>query len=282
MRQFVRLGVAVLLSVSCSPAVAPQTLETPALAPASTARQAQPTAEPTPDRRQEQVLQDKLEGALAYVSQIRQLPAKSAVRGRLIGRSEIQTYISAQLDEETPPDLLQATEALLYGLGTVDADFDYRASVIALMSSQLLGFYDPKQKTFFVGGDLAGDEADVTLWHELVHALQDQHYDLSKLTDWQPDLGDSQAAVHSLAEGDATVLDAYEKVYGRDCAEAAPRIEHAQVLNADLIRRMRDMGVVACIQPAGSPARKMYATGGRFTRWMPLASCVVFQLCVCP
>lgn len=47
-----------------------------------------------------------------------------------------------------------------------------------------------------------------------------------------------------------TVLDAYDSVYGRDCAAEAPRIEHAQVLHDDLIARMADMGVVACIQPS--------------------------------
>ncbi|MBI1845165.1 MAG: amidohydrolase family protein [Actinobacteria bacterium] len=46
-----------------------------------------------------------------------------------------------------------------------------------------------------------------------------------------------------------TVLDAYEKIYGKDCAAAAPRIEHAQVLRPDLVARMASMGVVACIQP---------------------------------
>jgi predicted amidohydrolase YtcJ len=45
------------------------------------------------------------------------------------------------------------------------------------------------------------------------------------------------------------VLDAYEKVYGSDCPAAAPRVEHAQVLRADLVRRMAELGVVACIQP---------------------------------
>jgi predicted amidohydrolase YtcJ len=45
------------------------------------------------------------------------------------------------------------------------------------------------------------------------------------------------------------VLDAYENVWGSDCPEAAPRIEHAQVLRADLVRRMAELGVVACIQP---------------------------------
>jgi predicted amidohydrolase YtcJ len=39
-------------------------------------------------------------------------------------------------------------------------------------------------------------------------------------------------------------------IYGTGCAEAAPRIEHAQVLRPDLVDRMAEMGVVACIQPS--------------------------------
>lgn len=228
-----RLVAVALLSVSCAPAaiapaaakpVQPRSVAPPPLAPLATA----PTSAAA--RAKEQALQDKLQTALAYISEIRRLPAKSAVKGRLMYRAELERYISAQLDEETPPDVLEATEALLYGFGTVDADFDYRACVIKLMSSQLLGFYDPKQKTFFVGEDLVGDEADVTLWHELVHALQDQHYDLTHLADWQPDLGDSQAAVHALAEGDATsaMLDALMKPRGATALDVPEGLMRAQ------------------------------------------------------
>lgn len=231
MNRLLGIAVTACLGVSCAPAAAPQASAPVAAPPASTAR-ADASALPSAPLGRDQALQAKLEDALAYVSEIRQLPAKSAVTGRLIGRAEIQRYISAQLDDETPKDVLQATEALLYGLGTVDADFDYRASVISLMSSQLLGFYDPKQKTFFVSGDLDGEEADVTLWHELVHALQDQHYDLSHLTDWQPDQGDSQAAVHALAEGDATsaMLDAMLKPRGSTALEVPESLMRAQTV----------------------------------------------------
>ena len=218
-----------LLSVSCAPAAPPPRAvpERVALAAPSTSVATIPVDPVSP---QERALQDKLSSALTYMSEIRQLAAKSEVRGRLIGRNEIQAFISAQIDDETPKDVLQATEALLYGFGTVDADFDYRGTVIGLMSSQLLGFYDPKRKTFFVGGDLSGEEADVTLWHELVHALQDQHYDLSHLTEWQPDQGDSQAAVHSLAEGDATsaMLDAMLKPRGVTALEVPDGLMRAQ------------------------------------------------------
>jgi predicted amidohydrolase YtcJ len=50
-----------------------------------------------------------------------------------------------------------------------------------------------------------------------------------------------------------TVLDAYDLAFGADqtaMAAAAPRIEHASVLDTELIDRMADSGVVACIQPS--------------------------------
>jgi predicted amidohydrolase YtcJ len=50
-----------------------------------------------------------------------------------------------------------------------------------------------------------------------------------------------------------TVLDAYDLAFDGDqaaIAAAAPRIEHASVLSADLIARMAANGVVACIQPS--------------------------------
>lgn len=68
-------------------------------------------------------------------------------------------------------------------------------------------------------------------------------------------------AVHAI--GDRAIeaaLDAYENVYGDDCAAAAPRIEHAQLLRPDLIERIAAMGVVVCIQPSfavsDAPARR--------------------------
>jgi predicted amidohydrolase YtcJ len=61
-------------------------------------------------------------------------------------------------------------------------------------------------------------------------------------------------ATHAIGDrAVGTVLDAYDLVFGRDraaIAAAAPRIEHASVLSAELIARLADTGVVACIQPS--------------------------------
>jgi hypothetical protein len=222
------LATGLLLTVSCAPAAT--RTETPiAKTPPSLVASSDTAADEPVDPKQAE-LERKLEKALAYMAQIRGLPAKSKVQGRLIARDAVEQYLRQQIDAETPPDVLQATEALLYGFGSVDRDFDYRGSVIALMTSQLLGFYDPEQKAFFVSGELSGDEADVTLWHELVHALQDQYYDLAKLTDWQADLGDTQAAIHSLAEGDATsaMLDAMLKPRGATALDVPEGLMRAE------------------------------------------------------
>jgi predicted amidohydrolase YtcJ len=83
-------------------------------------------------------------------------------------------------------------------------------------------------------------------------------------------------ATHAI--GDRAIeacLDAYSSVYGSVEAvrAAVPRIEHAQVLRPELVERMADLGVVACIQPcfATSDAESIaLALAGRFPmsyRW---------------
>ena len=75
-------------------------------------------------------------------------------------------------------------------------------------------------------------------------------------------------ATHAIGDrGIETVLDAYEKVFGADCAAAAPRIEHAQVLSPDLIRRMAELGVVACIQPGFAVSDADTARAALGDRW---------------
>ncbi|MET0794039.1 MAG: hypothetical protein ABW061_21135 [Polyangiaceae bacterium] len=142
--------------------------------------------------------------ALSFVSTLRELPATGPVKGRVIARDEMVSRVEHSLDTEIPPAVVHASGEILFALGTVPASFDYRSGLLQVMRSELLGFYEPHDKTMFIAGDVRGQELDATLWHELVHALQDQHYGLEKLLDWSDDAGDWQGAVHALAEGDAT------------------------------------------------------------------------------
>lgn len=85
-----------------------------------------------------------------------------------------------------------------------------------------------------------------------------------------------QVATHAIGDrAIETVLDAYDRAYGGPTGvrAARPRVEHAQVLRTDLIARMADLGVTACIQPcfrASDAPAAAAALGGRWPeayRW---------------
>ncbi len=72
-----------------------------------------------------------------------------------------------------------------------------------------------------------------------------------------------QIATHAIGDrAIVEVLDAYEGIYGRDCPKAAPRIEHCQIVDEEIIARMAELGVVACIQPSFAKADAAQALQG--------------------
>jgi len=162
--------------------------------------------------------------ALEIVARVRELPAKAAVPGERLGRDALRAEVQKMLADEAPPELVAGNTELLFALDTVHADFDLRATLALLYGSQLAGFYDPKAKRMVLAADLGEDGERLTLFHELVHALQDQHYHLDEALDWKPEQSDVQAALHSLCEGDATsaMLDVFALASGRPQLEIPP------------------------------------------------------------
>ncbi len=141
---------------------------------------------------------------LETMARLRQLDAKGSVKSELLARDAIAEKLRADIEDELPDAVLAGQEELLVALGVVPVDFDYLAATLELFGSELAGFYDPRTRTMFLLGDLSSGEAQATLAHELVHALQDQHYDLGARIKYRDDAGDEQSALHALAEGDAT------------------------------------------------------------------------------
>jgi uncharacterized iron-regulated protein len=65
------------------------------------------------------------------------------------------------------------------------------------------GYYDAKKKALYLFDDIKGNYYKGTLIHEMVHALQDQHFGLSRQDDITTD-SDAVLARAALIEGDAT------------------------------------------------------------------------------
>ncbi len=145
-----------------------------------------------------------LERHLEEVARIRRLPLQGAVRGEILEPDALVERVRGLMQEDVPPEALVGLTEALFALGTVPPNFDYEASVLAMMGDELAGLYDPDADAMYLRADLGEAALEATLQHELVHALQDQHYDIGTLIEWQPDGTDRSSALSALAEGDAT------------------------------------------------------------------------------
>jgi hypothetical protein len=108
------------------------------------------------------------------------------------------------VSKELPPEAIRDEGVELALFGFLPTQFDYEAAEYELLQDQLAGYYEPSDGTMYLASDLPEDEADATLAHELVHALQDQRWNLGDRSKYRPGRSDESEAVSALAEGDAT------------------------------------------------------------------------------
>ncbi|HLG17939.1 MAG TPA: hypothetical protein VJH03_26085 [Blastocatellia bacterium] len=143
---------------------------------------------------------------LASVSRLRGLAIKRPVKRGLKTRDEIEQAVVADLDEETTPEEFAATSKTLTVLGLIPADFALRDYMVKLFREQVAGFYEPKTQEFYLAAWIPVSEQRTVIAHELVHALQDQHFDLRRFEHWPRGDSDAELAVHAMIEGDAMLV----------------------------------------------------------------------------
>jgi hypothetical protein len=146
----------------------------------------------------------RIAAMLARIEKVRELASTKAVPGVVLDRAALIARVKAHVARELPPQAIRNEGLELQLFGFLPTGFDYEAAEYDLLEEQLAGYYEPADGTMYLASDLQVDEADATLAHELVHALQDQHWDLERRSRYRPGAGDEAEAVSALAEGDAT------------------------------------------------------------------------------
>ena len=141
---------------------------------------------------------------LGRVEVARRLSAKRPVPGVLLDRSALIARVKDHVARELPPRAIHNEGLALQLFGFIPTEFDYEAAEYQLLQDQLAGYYEPADGTMYMASDLGDEEAEATLAHELVHALQDQRWDLERRSTYRAGEGDRSEAVSALAEGDAT------------------------------------------------------------------------------
>jgi hypothetical protein len=166
-----------------------------------------------------QELLSQADEVLQQMSQITGLPIKGPLKKQIIGRPEIEKYLTRNMHEELTPAEIHAQEALVRALGLVSRDFNLEKFLISFYTEQAAGFYDPKRKTMFIADWIPAETQTMVLSHELTHALQDQSWDLESFFHGARDDDDATNARQAVVEGYATAAMLQQVAGGADLGQ---------------------------------------------------------------
>ena len=152
--------------------------------------------------------------AMARVEQIGGLEFERDVNVTVLTREE---YRNASTGTGQSASYWAWNNQVWEGMFTVGEETNVSDAFGELTGETVLGFYEPATDRLVVVSDDPERPVidNATLVHELVHALQDQRYDLTR-SKYQGTTQDEQLAVGALVEGEATLVEEY---YVQNCRE---------------------------------------------------------------
>ncbi len=156
-------------------------------------------------KRDETDVQAKADRVLRELSQVRGVEVKQGVPAAAQNKSEARSFMEREAEDEWTKSG-QFTEREWKAFGLIPKDVDLKKTMLDFLEAEVGGYYDPKQKRFYTVSD--SDKHDMgieefVLAHELTHALDDQHHDLTKLDDERQKNSDALDALSGFVEGSA-------------------------------------------------------------------------------
>jgi hypothetical protein len=141
-----------------------------------------PVATPTDDDGAPDETPPEIAEVEAQVEQVRELGFLEPVVVQPVTPDEIAAKLEEAFDETYPRTFYDRRTVAWQTAGVIPRDVTIREALLAFQTGQVIGFYNPVdgELVFVAGGDLDLFER-VTLAHELTHAIDDQHFDLSRI-----------------------------------------------------------------------------------------------------
>ncbi len=148
------------------------------------------------------------------------------VKPQLMTREELKKHMTKLIAEDFTDDELREMDRTLKAFRLVPREMDIKATMTSLLTEEVGGFYNPKDKAMvliregdepkkkrglfsrLLGGEPKFDKdgTKITLAHEMTHAVQDQYFDLEALDKAVEHDEDMSLALTALVEGDATLV----------------------------------------------------------------------------
>jgi hypothetical protein len=138
------------------------------------------------------------------VERVRELRFEHLPPVRRVTGEQARKDTLRELDREVPPRDLARDQEMLRLLGLIPAGADLRKLLGKAFGTEVGGYYVPRTGTLSVVGGAGGLLREITLAHELTHALEDQHFDIDRHGDGGL-LDDRSVADATVREGTATL-----------------------------------------------------------------------------
>ena len=159
------------------------------------------------------LLAARVADAQKLVAEVRGVGFRAPVASALLPEKDLEAVLARKLVEDLPVPF-ETYVATLAALGLVEPDPDLLARLTRLYTRQVVGYYDPAEKRFYIvperAREAAGPAGDlmerILLAHELTHALQDQRLGLDRRMKALRESTDALLALQAFLEGEATLL----------------------------------------------------------------------------
>ncbi len=138
------------------------------------------------------------------VEYVRELSFKRAVKRTRKSKSQILEYLRSRVEEEYVGDEIRHEETVLKLLNLIPSDYPYQTCILEFLTHEIGGYYDPRKEemVFPETQSTSGVERSI-VYHELTHALQDQHFGLETFLRRDKENDDKTLARQALIEGEA-------------------------------------------------------------------------------
>ena len=162
-------------------------------------------SEPAPEIQAD--LLAKADSVLESVSRLSGLPIHDNVSIEFKDRDFFANYYASRLQAQYSPARQAAVEKAYVLLGFLSPGENLIQTYLDSFLNSVQGYYDPDQKTLVLADWADPESQEMTMAHELTHALQDQSFPLdSYFTQVPNETMDSEFAQSSLVEGQAVLV----------------------------------------------------------------------------
>jgi hypothetical protein len=208
---------------------------------------------------------------LAEMSKLLVLPVLEPLKKSVRTREEIREYVLRKMREDEDAAKRHADVRTLEALGLLPKGYPLEQKLIALLTEQIAGVYDPGEGEFFIASWTEAAEQRVIMAHELTHALEDQHFGIEQWSKAAKDNDDAGFARDAVLEGSAMIamIDYLLRDSGgsfRDLGDFNPAlllgdVEGSQELK-DVPLVLRDQLLFPYLAGAAFAAKALEAAGG--------------------